>query len=245
MRVWFAIILLLLLATPALAGDFWKEKPYQQWTKEEVRRVLTESPWARSYTFFSGGVSFDSREGGDASLAGRDRPEGTAMGGGIAGMSRGPGSQPEAPGAKYFVVWSSAATVRKALARQQLLRGDATPDQIEQSLRQPVEHYAITLIGSDLSALATEDPQALRSKVFLRPKRTRQKFLPDQAQLQGSPDDKHITAAIFVFPRRTASGESIISTDEKVVEFGCELKSLSFKVQFDPRAMRVGEETDM
>ncbi len=115
MRVWFAIILLLLLAAPALAGDFWKEKPYDQWTMEEVRRVLMDSPWARSYTFAPGGIAFDSPESADPSLAGRDRGEGTPMGGGIADMSRGSGSQ-EAPGPKYVVVWSSAATVRKALA---------------------------------------------------------------------------------------------------------------------------------
>ena len=116
MRVWFTIILLFLLANPALAGDFWKEKPYQQWTMDEVRRVLMDSPWARSYAFAPGGIAFDSPGSADPSLAGRDRGEGTPMGGGIAGMSPGSGSQPEAPGPKYVVVWSSAATVRKALA---------------------------------------------------------------------------------------------------------------------------------
>jgi len=126
-----------------------------------------------------------------------------------------------------------------------LLRGAATPDELEQSLKRPVEHYAITLIGSDLSSLAIEDQQALKSKVFLRPKKTKQKFLPDQVQLERSPDGKQITAAVFVFPRKTTTGERVISADEKAVEFVCELKSLSFKVQFDPRAMKVGEEADM
>ncbi len=62
---------------------------------------------------------------------------------------------------------------------------------------------------------------------------------------RGSPDGKQVTAAIFVFPRKNAAGEPTISTDEKGVQFGCELKSLSIKVQFDPRAMKVGEEADM
>ncbi len=133
-----------------------------------------------------------------------------------------------------------------------MLRGAVTPEQAELSLKQPAGPFIISLIGSDLSAFAAEDPQALKTKVFLRPKKTKQKILADQAQLQrlprrrrGSPDGKKITAAVFVFARTTATGEPIISADERGVEFGCELKSVSFKVQFDPRAMRVGEAPDM
>ncbi len=130
MKARFVIILWLCLATPALAGDFWKAKPYQQWTKEEVRRVLTDSPWARPdldtrlnkvigaqpYSFFSGAGSPASREGGLPSLSGAERSEGIPTGGGFGDTSRASGSQPEGPMARYLVVWSSAATVRKALA---------------------------------------------------------------------------------------------------------------------------------
>lgn len=28
--------------------DGWQAKPYQQWTKEDVQRILTESPWAQT-----------------------------------------------------------------------------------------------------------------------------------------------------------------------------------------------------
>ncbi len=116
MKARFVTILWLCLATAALAGDFWKEKPYQQWTKEEVRRVLTDSPWAQPYAFFSGAASPASREGGLPSISSGERSEGIPTGGGFGDTSRASGSRPEGPTASYLVVWSSAATVRKALA---------------------------------------------------------------------------------------------------------------------------------
>jgi hypothetical protein len=37
------------VATAAAAqGDGWQSKPYQQWTKSEVEKVLQDSPWART-----------------------------------------------------------------------------------------------------------------------------------------------------------------------------------------------------
>lgn len=48
----FAALAASLSAAAAVAAraqkDAWQGKPYQQWTKEEAQRVLTDSPWARS-----------------------------------------------------------------------------------------------------------------------------------------------------------------------------------------------------
>ena len=40
-------------ATPLMAGrpwgkDFWETKPFSEWSDEEVDRMLTDSPWAKS-----------------------------------------------------------------------------------------------------------------------------------------------------------------------------------------------------
>src|SRR5918998_2748804 len=45
-------ILLAALAAPAAFAqkDDWQSKPYQQWTKGEVQKVLGDSPWARTVT---------------------------------------------------------------------------------------------------------------------------------------------------------------------------------------------------
>src|SRR5262245_36251994 len=36
-----------LLGLLASAGDFWNRKPPEQWTPEEIDRLLTKSPWAK------------------------------------------------------------------------------------------------------------------------------------------------------------------------------------------------------
>lgn len=46
-RVTFTIIAALVLATSAAAQDFWMQKSYKRWTKEEIVRLISDSPWAQ------------------------------------------------------------------------------------------------------------------------------------------------------------------------------------------------------
>ncbi|MGH9961434.1 MAG: hypothetical protein ACREBC_30615 [Pyrinomonadaceae bacterium] len=47
-------LLMLVLALWSLAatqgGEFWQKKPYQKWSEQECRKLLSDSPWARSHT---------------------------------------------------------------------------------------------------------------------------------------------------------------------------------------------------
>ena len=36
-------------ATMARGQEFWQKKPYQKWSEEETRKLLTDSPWAKSH----------------------------------------------------------------------------------------------------------------------------------------------------------------------------------------------------
>src|SRR5438105_4988974 len=50
-RRFLAVLLVpLLLALAARAEDFWVKKPYTAWSAEETRKLLEDSPWARSIT---------------------------------------------------------------------------------------------------------------------------------------------------------------------------------------------------
>src|SRR5215831_6719313 len=40
----------LLIAGIALGEDFWVKKEYTQWTEEEIKKVMTNSPWAKDVT---------------------------------------------------------------------------------------------------------------------------------------------------------------------------------------------------
>lgn len=46
-------IVVVCLAVSAAAADFWAKKPYQNWSADETRRMLEESPWATTLTLGS------------------------------------------------------------------------------------------------------------------------------------------------------------------------------------------------
>src|SRR5215471_4385988 len=49
-RLLFLCLVGLLVASAALAEDFWTSKEYMQWTDEEVKKIMTNSPWAKDLT---------------------------------------------------------------------------------------------------------------------------------------------------------------------------------------------------
>lgn len=49
-NVLFACGLTILLCGATQGQEFWEKKPYQEWSEEECRKLLTKSPWAQSHT---------------------------------------------------------------------------------------------------------------------------------------------------------------------------------------------------
>src|ERR1700721_2851126 len=49
-RIVFLSLAGLLIAAAALGEDFWVKKDYMQWTDDEVKTLLTNSPWAKDLT---------------------------------------------------------------------------------------------------------------------------------------------------------------------------------------------------
>ena len=45
-----ALIVLLSGIVPGQGNEFWHKKEYRQWSEREVKKLLEDSPWARSYT---------------------------------------------------------------------------------------------------------------------------------------------------------------------------------------------------
>lgn len=47
---WVICAALLTVAAAPARAQFWEKKPWQQWTRQECDRILTDSPWARKFT---------------------------------------------------------------------------------------------------------------------------------------------------------------------------------------------------
>ena len=45
-----AVTMLVLGILGAASGQIWEKKPYQQWSKNDVDKLLTDSPWAQQHT---------------------------------------------------------------------------------------------------------------------------------------------------------------------------------------------------
>ena len=95
----FAICLTVSLT--AVAADFWAKKPYQNWSADETRRMLEESPWATTLTL--GGIQTNAFS--------NDTPSNTGY----------RGEMEANPTVSYNIQFRSAAPIRKAQVRSSQL----------------------------------------------------------------------------------------------------------------------------
>ena len=104
------VVLYGLVATLAVGEDFWLKKNYRQWSAEETRRLLEDSPWATSLTLSSALNVAPAISGGAAQTAPTYASDSVSE-----------------PTIVYQIQFRSAAPVREAMVRssQLLSRYDA------------------------------------------------------------------------------------------------------------------------
>lgn len=66
-RLAASVIVLFALLSPAIAEDFWDKKPMDKWSKGDVKKLLTDSPWAREYAMSSVQIAQIGMTGGNLS----------------------------------------------------------------------------------------------------------------------------------------------------------------------------------
>jgi hypothetical protein len=117
MKLTLRFILTIILATASFAQGPWTRKDWKQWSKDDCKKVLEDSPWAQRWTQSDAKV---------ANFATRTR--------GTAGV----GSESELT-VYYLVQFRSARPVREAVVRQVLLANQydvAEPDKKEAMRKQ-------------------------------------------------------------------------------------------------------------
>ncbi len=119
-----SISALLLLAT-AFAADFWEKKDYKQWSQNECKKLLEDSPWAKQFTVVS------SDAGIDTSQTNRTNTDSAA------------------PYIKYQVQFRSAKPVRQAIVRQGQLAQKY--DSLPAAQKQEFDKKADSFISADFS----------------------------------------------------------------------------------------------
>lgn len=161
--------LLALWATAASPqAAFWDRKKFSEWSDEEVRRLLTDSPWAQVLTV---PLKLEKSEPGgpatwkDIPGAGPTLPDARpgGMGGSPVGGIGAP--RPKLPRQAQIVVrWSSALPVRQALVRHKYgAEVDSVP--ARRLLEREEPFYVIEVLGIP-SLVAHRGPELVQSELY-------------------------------------------------------------------------------
>lgn len=207
--------LLLFLAGPTGGQEAWKDKPTEEWTREEALAILTESPWAREVTvsYYSGRLREEVREGERHYISGRGQPT-------IPSPTREVIVQPERVVSRYRVWWSSAATVQQARKRLLQIAEPAVLDVHAPPPQASPDHHVLTV-----RVLQPPDPpeshlfqglsgDELGARVELRIGKKR-RLKPEQVERRGVGAGASVS---FFFPRQQG-GQPTVARDAGEVQF--------------------------
>jgi hypothetical protein len=233
-------VTLLLAVLPALAEDFWKARPYTEWSEKEVKKLLTNSPWAKDVAASmqggtGGGMSGmgggrggrGGRGGGGAAMP--DASVSSMGGGGEANVGGGgtmggaPGSPPQITGKVRF---QNAPPVKQAIVRMRFGQETATSTQAQQILAAADPVYLVVLEGLPQRMAqggGARLQQALLKTTLLK-HGEKAPIAPVQVQIGTI---EKVLAIYFAFPKTDA-----IVLEDKDVEFVSKIGAMEFKKKF-------------
>jgi hypothetical protein len=235
----------------ALGGSTpWKDKPYENWSQKDINLILQDSPWGKIVPYVGGTMhqlgnnNLDEADGSVGS-------GGTAQGGAGSGKTYGGGgggfsailpaehdtvlNDPRKP-KTYYVLWWSARTVREAEARQAMLAGQATEEQMKQWVSSTTADYEVMIRGLDMSVFDGRPAQSFMDKAFLQLKSSKQKIMPTRVEYLKT-QEGHVSAAIFHFAMKNSDGEPIVSPADNHVDFYCHVADGTIRTWFEPAEM--------
>jgi hypothetical protein len=223
----------LMVASPVLASDPpWKGKPYQQWDDKDIQRVFTDSHWARKTTITRTWSVVSQKDAQNPQLpGGRGGMPGAQGRGGAQGPNDNAGGE-----STYDVYWASSRVMRAATARRAVLHGGKADPDVDKYASQPQEEYQVVIQSEDMAPFVRHDEKFFEANSFLEPKKSKQKIAPSHVVYERN-EKSQIAAAVFFFPRKTASGEPTVGSEEKSVEFNCKLEGTNLRVSFEPQKM--------
>ena len=220
-------ILILGIGAGLNADDFWKKKPYTEWTAEEVLKIIMDSPWARRFKTLS------------------NTPIGARLGASGSGNQR----QSEEAGSGrdrkreviYIFRWSSSLAMRQAMGRLQVLQGQMTEQQVEQALEDAPLSHVIMVLATNPRVFRGVKEEQLREETVLRVEK--REVSPDRVELIQEGNEQ-VMAIVFHFPREV-EGRVLISDKVKSVRIKSKINQQRTEAKFDLKKMRLGNRSSL
>lgn len=202
------------------AADFWQAKPYTEWSDKELRKMITNSPWAKSFSPPApaggpgdSGASTPLSEGG-----------GRVRGGGAPAGGPAPADAGVAP--TIYARWQSALPVKQAVARLKYGAEASTSPDAKQLLNRVETNYEIVVSGP-LKSMLGGDTDTLKVSLMessLLTSKGTVPVKPSDVQIALSKDSNDM---VLHFPRTTP-----FTVDDKEVEFETKFGDLVLKYKF-------------
>ncbi len=227
----------------AYAGEPWIEKSWTDWTDRDIRKILTDSPWAHSAP-----VPYHPLKSGEDPEIEASTP--------VISVGRVPDYSPDKPSPSgqidshpvfrpdqaFFIRWSSAKIVRKALLLEKGLRKPSSAQLKE--LEGVAREYLITVHSDPLNHLPPAYETRLMQNSELSPKKGK-RVRPVRVVIRyvaGSPDPDSFE---FYFNRTDKTGRDLISPNEEQVDFKAQVGPRIFRARFNPQKMRDEQGQDL
>lgn len=218
---------LALLCAPAAPAQVWERSP-EEWSQRDVRRILTNSPWAESI----------------ATRAVWRTPgyEGPEVSGGIevGRVPRDDGISPREPGmpprrgeeqATLTLRWASAWTIRAAEA----LQAGRTPPEHRPDRR--LAEIELVLYPDITYGFPSFRVAELQQNTWLVPRSSGARILPSRIEVRREPDGR-VRSLSFFFRRVDSNGEPWLRADEPQIDFTSRIGLATFRARFHPPRMR-------
>jgi hypothetical protein len=225
------LVATLLSAMLACANDApWRGKPYDQWNDNDVERIFTDSPWTRTVAVPRTWSIYSANDGQqNDQLHGADR--------GLPSDSNRSDRASSSPTVNFYVDWASSRPMRAAAARRGILRGTQRGMDLEKHAKEPQAEYQIIVQAQDMQPFVRHDEKFFEENAFLLTKKNKQKIPAGHVRYERDEKGGQVASVIFFFPKETASGDPVISSDEKSVTFVCKVEESQLRATFEPQKM--------
>jgi hypothetical protein len=138
---------------------------------------------------------------------------------------------------KFVVRWVSSRTLREASVRGGILQKRISEADAEKYLPPAPDDYQLAVVGTDMSSFHSADESILRDKTYLIAKKSKERITASQVEIVRGSDGKRINAIVFHFPKKSITGQAIVSSEEKELRFVVQTGAIEIKVRFDPQKM--------
>jgi len=221
----------LLIAGIALGEDFWVKKEYTQWTEEEIKKVMTNSPWAKDVTVNAppgtlgpgqrgpqnSNVDVESGAGGGRGRGRGARGGGDTEGGGPADVLL-----------SLNMSWRSALPLRKAIVKSRLGGSSEVPSEAQQMMTKEQAEYVVVVSGLPARiARQIQDSARLNTSTLKAGKKA--PITPKAVDFQARTQTVDI---FFIFPKTEP-----ITLEDKEVELDLKLGAIEAKRKFNLKDM--------